>query len=390
MTIFNTKKNNLLLLSGIFLLGFSLKVAMSQLGSTHDFGWWKLNLAFFQKGESFYNYGRYAYSPFWIYLLNIIDQINIPYFGGIDTFRYKMIFILNLFDFLIFYLILRNYSLKVGLIFFLSPISIFISGHHNQFDNIAIFFGFLAILLIEKRKKNEIKYLGLFFLGISLCAKHVLFLLPIWLAFKEKNYVNKFIYVVIPYFIFLISFLPYLEDYKGIIENVFLNPSYNNGPFWGLFAPKVLHMYFPKISMFIFAMICAGFYFLKYNVRNTFFFYLICVVIFSSGIYNHYLAIPLLALSVFWNIKYFYYTLLCISLYLLDGDALGLGSKIFSNFFEWDIRSTRILYHPIILMLFLGLLDSLFGKKVVNFYYKRVYDFFIINIKKQIQFKRIK
>ena len=388
MTLINSKNNRLPLLSGIFLLGFFLKIVMSQLGSNFDFEMWKLNLVFFQKGESFYNYGRYNYSPFWIYLLNIIDHINIPYFEKAVLFRYKIIFILNFFDFLIFYLIFRNYSLKVGLIFFLSPISIFISGHHNQFDNIAVFFVFLSILLIEKRKNNEIKYLGLFFLGISLCAKHVLFILPIWLAFKEKNYLNKFIYVAIPYFIFIISFLLYSSDYKGIIENVILYRSYNNSPFWGLFAPKVLHMYLPKIFMFIFAMIAAGFYFLKYNVRNTFFYYLICVVIFSSGIFNHYFAIPLLALAVLWNIKFFYYTLLCISLYLLDGDALGFGSKIFSNFFEWDIRSTRILYHPIILLLFLGLLDSVFGKKVINSYYKSVYDFFIINIKKQIQFKK--
>ena len=140
--------------------------------------------------------------------------------------------------------------------------------------------------------------------------------------------------------------------------------------------------------MFTFAMIAAGFYFLKYNVRDTFFYYLICVVIFSSGIFNHYFAIPLLALAVLWNIKFFYYTLLCTSLYLLDGDALGLGSKIFSNFFEWDIRSTRILYHPIILLLFLGLLDSVFTRKTMNSYYKSICNFFIINIKKQMQFKK--
>jgi hypothetical protein len=388
MTLFIAKNNRLFLLSGIFLLGFCLKVAMSQLGSNFDFEMWKLNLAFFQKGESFYNYGRYNYSPFWVFLLNIIDYINISNFENPNIFRYKIIFILNFFDFLIFYLIFRNYSLKVGLIFFLSPISIFISGYHNAFDNIAIFFGFFSILLIEKRKKVEIKYLGLFFLGISLCAKHVLFILPIWLAFKEKNYINKFTYIAIPYFIFIISFLPYSGDYKSIIENVFLFSSYNNGPFWGLFAPQVLHMYLPKTAMFIFVMISAGFYFLKCNVRNTFFYYLICVVIFSPRIFNQYLAIPLLALAVLWNSKYFYYTLACISLYILDGDALGLGTKIFSNFFEWNIRSTRIFYYPIILLLFLGLLDSVFGKKEMYSHYKSFYNFFIINIKKQIKFKK--
>ena len=386
MILFNNKNNEWLLLFGIFLLGFSLKIAISQFGSNFDFEMWKVNLNLFQKDESFYNYGRYNYSPFWVCLLNVIDQVNIPYFGSENIFRYKIIFILNLFDFLIFYLILRNYSLKVGLIFFLSPISIFISGYHNQFDNIAIFFGFLAILFLEKRKKNEIKYLGLFFLGISLCAKHILFILPIWLAFKEKSYLNKFIYITIPFSIFLISFLFFSEDYKSILENVFFYKSLNNGPFWSLFAPKVLHMYLPKIFMFLFCMITLGFYFLKNNVRHTFFYYLICVVIFSSAIANQYLSIPLLALAIFWNIKYFYYTLLCILLFLLDGDALGL--KIFSNFFEWDMRSTRILYHPIILILFLGLLDNVFGKKVISLYYKRVYNFFVINIKKQIHLKK--
>ena len=384
----NIKNNKLLLLFGIFFLGFFLKIAVSLLGSNFDLEMWKLNLYFFQNGESFYDYGRYNYSPFWIYLLNIIDHINIPYTQNVNIFRYKIIFILNLFDFLIFYLILRNYSMKVGLLFFLSPISIFISGHHNQFDNIAVFFGFLAVLLLEKRKRNEIKYLGLFFLGISLCAKHILFILPIWLAFKEKSYLNKLIYIAIPYFIFLISFLPFSADYKGIIENVFLYRSYNNGPFWGLFAPKVFHMYLPKVFMFLLAMITLGLYFLKYNIRTTFFYYLICVVIFSSGIFNQYFAIPLLALAVLWNTKYLYYTILCIALYLLDSDAIGLGPEIFVNLFEWNIRSTRILYHPIILILFLGFIENIFGKKLINYYYKRVYHFFISNIKKQILLKK--
>ena len=66
----NIKNNKLLLIFGIFFLGFFLKIAVSLLGSNFDLEMWKLNLYFFQNGESFYDYGRYNYSPFWIYLLN--------------------------------------------------------------------------------------------------------------------------------------------------------------------------------------------------------------------------------------------------------------------------------------------------------------------------------
>ena len=103
MVSLDFKDNKLLLIFGIFFLGFFLKIAASLLGSNFDLEVWYLNVDFFQNGESFYDYGRYNYSPFWIYLLNIIDHINIPYTQNVNTFRYKIIFILNLFDFLIFY-----------------------------------------------------------------------------------------------------------------------------------------------------------------------------------------------------------------------------------------------------------------------------------------------
>ena len=85
-------------------------------------------------------------------------------------------------------LLFKNYSLKIGLLFFLNPISIIITGHHNQFTNFALLFGFLSVLLYEKNNLNFKIILPLIIMGLSLSVKHVLIFFPIWWAFKEKRF----------------------------------------------------------------------------------------------------------------------------------------------------------------------------------------------------------
>ena len=51
----------------------------------------------------------------------------------------------------------------------------------------------------------------------------------------------------------------------------------------------------------------------------------------------------------------------CSQLWTTDnGQITRLG---FSEFLNWDLRSTRILYHPIIFILLIGFLETLLGKK---------------------------
>jgi hypothetical protein len=347
---------------------------------------WQKNLELFKNGESFYAYGKYNYSPLWVNLLFLVDSISLPFIDNQSIFRIKVVLLLSLIDFFIFFFICKNYSTKIGLLFFLNPISIFITGFHNQFDNIAILIAFIAILLYEKYKNNYQLLITLIIFGISICAKQIFFFFPIWLAIKEKKIFKKILILFIPYLIFFISFINYIPtDLVYILENVFQYKSYNNGPFWGMFAPKIIYLYVDKKVLFFISMLLLGFLFENKNLRDTFYFYIISVVIFSSAIVNQYLAIPLLTMAVYWNNKYLYYSIISTLLFFIDGDALNIN--FLREYFQWDLRSTRIMYYPIILLLLLGFLETVFGKKKISSFISKMTNTIVHKIKKQLLFK---
>ena len=387
MTTMNSLKKNInlhILLFAIF--GLALRIVVSNYGYNHDFIMWQKNLELFKNGESFYAYGKYNYSPLWVNLLFLVDSISLPFIDNQSIFRIKVVLLLSLIDFFIFFFICKNYSTKIGLLFFLNPISIFITGFHNQFDNIAILLAFIAILLYEKYKNNYQLLITLIIFGISICAKQIFFFFPIWLAIKEKKIFKKILILFIPYLIFFISFINYIPtDFVYILENVFQYKSYNNGPFWGMFAPKIIYLYVDKKVLFFISMLLLGFLFENKNLRDTFYFYIISVVIFSSAIVNQYLAIPLLTMAVYWNNKYLYYSIISTLLFFIDGDALNIN--FLREYFQWDLRSTRIMYYPIILLLLLGFLETVFGKKKISSFISKMTNTIVHKIKKQLLFK---
>lgn len=383
----NSLKKNINLHIILFaILGFALRIVVSNYGYNHDFIMWQKNLELFKNGESFYAYGKYNYSPLWVNLLFLLDSISLPFIDNQAIFRIKIVLLLSLIDFFIFFLICKNYSTKIGLLFFLNPISIFITGFHNQFDNIAILLAFIAILLYEKYKNNFQLLITLIIFGISICAKQIFFFFPIWLAIKEKKIFKKILILVIPYLIFFISFINYApNDLVHIVENVFKYKSYNNGPFWGIFSPKIIYLYVDTKILFFISMLLLGFLFENKNLRDTFYFYIISVVIFSSAIVNQYLAIPLLTMAIYWNNKYLYYSIISTLLFFVDGDALNID--FLREYFQWNLRSTRIIYYPIILILLFGFLETVFGKKKLNSFISKMITTIVSKIKKQLLLK---
>ena len=130
-------------------------------------------------------------------------------------------------------------------------------------------------------------------------------------------------------------------------------------------------------------MIVLGFYFRRENINYKFLMYLISVVIFSSGIFNQYLAIPLISIAIFWNNYFLMYTLLTIFLLLGDGDALNID---FFNF-DWNLKFTRIFYHPILLFLLLGFLRANDEKNIILAKLKKILKIFVFEIKNQFNLK---
>ena len=374
------KKNTIISIILFAIIGLGLRISVSNYGYNHDFIHHQKNMEFLKYGESFYAYGKYNYTPLWVNLLLFLDTVSLPFINYQPSFRIKLVLLLSLVDFLIFILLCRNYSIRTGLLFFLNPISIFITGFHNQFDNIAILLAFVAILIYEKYKNNYELLISLIIFGLSICAKHVLIFFPIWLAFKEKLFTKKIIIILVPYLIFFLSFVNYVpEDLNPIIKYVFQYKASNNGPFWKIFTPQIIYIYIDQKILFFIVLIIIGLFFKKKSLRNIFYYYLILIVILSSGMANQYLAIPLLALAIFWNRKYLIYSLLCVLLFVVDGDAFNI--QVLREFLEWDYRSTRMMYYPIILILLLGFLETILGKKKLSLFFLKIVSMIINKIK---------
>ncbi len=391
------KINNPLIIFIFFtILGLALRIWISQFGSNFDFAMWEANLELFKNDISIYEFGNYSYGTPWLYTLSLLDSVSLPIIENNNFvqnipgsfYRIKIILFLSLIDFFIFFLLCKNYSLKVGLLFFLNPISIIITGHHNQFSNYAILFGFLSVLLYEKNRLNFNFFIPLILMGISLSIKHILIFFPLWWAFKEKNLMKKFMILLIPYSIFILSFLPFLLTELDHI--MYMLGSFGmrfDGPFWGMFGPKIVHIYLDLQTLFSFILISLGFLFINKSLKDSFYLYLMAVVAFSSMMYTQYLVIPLIALAVFWNWKYFFYTLLTFLVFLVDGDQLNI--QFLRELTNWDLRSTRISFYPIILILLVGFIEESIGSTKFNLYIKNLYIFLKDKIKSAFHFEKL-
>jgi hypothetical protein len=260
-------------------------------------------------------------------------------------------------DIAIFVLLFRVYGLLVASLFFLNPISIIITGYHSQMDNFALLLGFVSILLIEYKRKTWGLFPGLVLMGLSLVTKHFLIFFPIWLAFKEDRWSRKILVVVLPYTIFFISFIPYWSlGSEGILNNVFLYRSVTNAPFWSVFAPNFVLTLVPPIVLFVGTLMTLGLIWRKMSVLQSFNYYLICVVIFSSAVMNQYFSIPLPAIASQWNWGYSLFTLITTTYLMVDWSALHFGA--IQKFLGWNGTYG---YNYAIALLFVGFSIHLTG-----------------------------
>ena len=384
----NLKNTQTFYICLIIALGFFLRISISEYGYMYDLLAHKANVDIYKYNGNIFESGQYNYSPLiWINILLFLDSLPSFFSDTLIDFRYKLIVFLTFIDFFSFLILLRLHSLKVASLYYLSPILIFISGWHNQFDNVAILIGLLAVLSYQKLKNDSGFYLCACLLGVSLCAKHILFFFPVWLAFKQKCWKKKILIILIPFLIFALSFAPYIkENFADLQYQILEYKSLNNYPFWSIFVPQFMYNYLGARNLFFAALFLAGLFLQKKNALETFYHYLILVVLFSSGIANQYFAIPLIGIAVFWNRFYFLFTLSCVWFFLINYDALNITS--IAEIFNWSSKKSTIGYKVIIFFLALGYLQNVLGAKKINFFVKKTFKFFFNILKKKLLIKR--
>lgn len=345
----------------LLIIGSALRLLAAHRGYNFDIVSFRIVADIAANGGNVYaETQRYNYGPIWFHLLSLLDSLPFPISDPLFSLRWKVSLFLTGCDIAIATCLYRWYGLKIAALFFLNPIAIIITGYHSQFENLAILIGLLAVKSIEKND-SQLSLSGLALLGLSLSIKHILFLFPFWLAVKNTRWRDKLLTLLIPYSLFLGSFLPYaIEASDEIIKHVFLYRSFSNAPFWLDIFPTIISHKIPVFVLFMGTMILLGLLLRDKKPLDSFYLYSLSLVIFSSAIANQYLAICIVGISVHSNTLYILYSIMGGIYLFASGD--GLHFTFLQQYLGSDGNTSFIGYAELVFVLFLGLVLQLLSK----------------------------
>jgi hypothetical protein len=320
-------RNGRLLIAGAFVLGVVARFVMSGFGYNHDLISYGIVSDILSTGGNVYaETERYNYGPVWFLIIDLVRILSDLTADPGRYFRIGIVLVLTLADLAIAGILNRRFGAAAAVLFFLNPISILITGYHNQFDNVAIAVGLASVLLAEKaavEKSGRLFVVALCLLGLSLTVKHILFLLPLWLAFRADSWRDRALAAGLPVAIFGAAFLPYAaQGWHGIVHNVFLYRSFGNGPVTSLVEATGLSV--PPVLLLIAGLALLGWLLRRRPLFEAVLVYLVALVILSPAMANQYLAIPMAAVAVALNPLYALYGLSGAAIILSNEDGLKL------------------------------------------------------------------
>lgn len=333
-------------------IGTLARVLIAERGHNGDFQSWIWCVTVMRDGVSVYSgSANYGFGPIWMFVLKFADMAQGIFPDNRQVFRLVIILILTAFDLAIAILIAKKFSRLAGLLFFINPVSIIISGFHNQFDNFAIFISLSGILLLDSIKLDEKKkswWLGLALIGLSLAVKHILLFFPIWLFFRAGTFRQRISRMIFPYSVYLVCFIPWLtsiNQIKIIVEENYFKKGGELAALLTLFGTDAEW----RISGFIdgelvrkivYVIWLTGVLVFGWIMRNrslvhSLLIYLVVMVGLAPEYSQQQLILPLLAVFIYATreLKIFY--LITLIFMIQNKNELGIGF-FFPNFFRVD------------------------------------------------------
>ena len=320
------------------------KLAVACLGHNYDIVSWRIAGDLVTEGKNIYaNTHRYNYAPLWGYLLGGIRAFQQIVFQSqsIVIFHLLVTFFLSWVDIGIALLLRKTYSLKAGFIFLINPVSLLLTGYHAQFDNVAVLLGLWAVINLQKSAVTK----SIVGCALSLITKHfLLYFLP-WLFFNKKHLPlwHRAKIVTLPVVLFVLSFMPFLinvDAQNAILQHVlgyefgreYALLSRGIDKMWAIINPTGEPLNFNIIKLFYTAIILfLGWMNRRKPLAFMFPFYLLVIIAFAPQLCPQYLAIPLIAIVVFWKHWPAKVYLIYVFLYLL----LDAPSNVGGFFRQW-------------------------------------------------------
>ena len=315
---------------GVAILSVLLRLWAGCLGWNFDFDSYQIVAEIVEKGKCVYaETYRYNYGPIWFYVLRGLKLV----FG--IFFREGLILFLSCCDIGIAAVLWKKRYRFAALLFLLSPLTIYTSGYHNQFDNFAVLAAMLSVLALPPREEDHSTVrvlLGSIMLGFSLMIKHIFIFYSFWLFLHYSSLRKKFLVLLIPATVFACGFLPYIlpemtdaaskmelrymskqllrgnvaetfryaEKYflptrpacRGIWWSVVRYRSFDNRILHTWFLPNILRRLIPVDILFFAGIILSGFLFRKSDLFSSLLSYTGLLLVLAFAITNQYLAIP--------------------------------------------------------------------------------------------------
>jgi hypothetical protein len=364
-TYFDRYPKKYLWLAAAF-VGTLARVVIARFGHNEDFYNWTWNATVLRDGGSVYSGDvPYGYGPFWMFVLRFADLIQSIFPENRKIFRLVIILILTFADLLIAAIIARKFSQYAGLLFFLNPISIIITGYHNQFDNIAILAALVAVLYFDSEpseSKSRNLYLGLALIGLSLAVKQILLFFPVWLFFRNGTFKQRITRGAAPYVVYIACFIPWATSIARaeiIFEEVFLQRRGRSGILLNLFGADYAgtiqgSSYSDLIRKVVFASWLLGIFAFGWIMRNrslihSLIVYLLLMVGLAPAYSQQQLILPLIALFVYATIELKVFYLLTLLFMIQNSDELGY-EFLFPHFFR--LNGTIYAWLQVLLLIF--------------------------------------
>ena len=327
------KSKSVWLFIAVMITGIAARLLVATRGHNYDMDSFQIVAGIVDHGGNVYaSTERYNYGPVWFNVLHILDLLARH---NQAVFRYLVSGFLSLVDVGIFFILWRKFGKLAASFFFLNPVTVIITGYHSQFDNLAIFLGLLAALLMGDefdKPVNRRKFFGLLVLGISVATKHILFAFPFWLAVKQKGMLPKFVILLVPTLVFALGFIPYWPGGRhGIIQNVFMYQSIGNGYFYHLFVPMIIQVMFNSQTIWFLLLVSLAFVFRQKKTVESLFLYACVLVAASPAIVNQYLAIPMPFIATHLNPLTILYAVVATMHLLVDYNGLHLTGLHFGK-----------------------------------------------------------
>ncbi len=336
----------------IVMAGVILRLTVMLFGHNFDFESYCIVGRLVTQFKNVYaNTERYNYGPLFFCVQGILYALSAPEINvfSVQTYRVLIVVFLTTVDVFIAVILQKKYGIKASGLFLLNPISVIITGFHNQFDNLAILFAIIAFQNYnsnEKFCKKDVMYVLMF--ALSLITKHIMFMMPFWILIaKDLTFRKKIIYSFVPVILFLLSFVPFALESKdafyGILQNVFLYRSFSNSPFlMPIYKAFGVHdnVYF---VVFFILLALVGILVREFKKEEKLMIYLVALVMLSSAIANQYLVIPIVTLAVMGNrVGYLSYTVVTMLYLLFSIDGFKLGKYIDTNYPDLTFLSNAV------------------------------------------------